>query len=170
MVSRLTQSRGLFRCWRKFVVYPFLVEEFCDSADLRQQPMLPVASHRAMPENRWRWSDRPESGARCGCSSMVEQEPSKLMTAVRFRPPAPSRCSSAVEQRTCNPLVAGSTPAAGSKTKGNWRVTGSHTRLKRICAAVRRGARTGGFNPLSPVASRVGELSKTHPKGEDGLA
>ena len=117
MVSRLTQSRGLFRCWRKFVVYPFLVEEFCDSADLRQQPMLPVASHRAMPENRWRWSDRPESGARCGCSSMVEQEPSKLMTAVRFRPPAPSRCSSAVEQRTCNPLVAGSTPAAGSKKK-----------------------------------------------------
>ena len=26
------------------------------------------------------------------------------------------------------------------------------------------------FKPLSPVASRVGELSKTHPKGEDGLA
>lgn len=54
MASRLTQSRGLFRCWRKFVVYPFLVEEFCESEDLRQQPMLPVASHRAMPENRWR--------------------------------------------------------------------------------------------------------------------
>ena len=115
MVSRLTQSRGLFRCWRKFVVYPFLVEEFCDSADLRQQPMLPVASHRAMPENRWMWSDRPESGARCGCSSMVEHRPSKPGMGVRFRPPAPSRCSSAVEQRTCNPLVAGSTPAAGSK-------------------------------------------------------
>ena len=91
MVSRLTQSRGLFRCWRKFVVYPFLVEEFCDSADLRQQPMLPVASHRAMPENRWRWSDRPESGARCGCSSMVEHRPSKPGMGVRFRPPAPRR-------------------------------------------------------------------------------
>lgn len=68
-------------------------KSFCDSADLRQQPMLPVASHRAMPENRWRWSDRPESGARCGCSSAVEQRPSKS-------------------------LVVGSIPTARSKKQG----------------------------------------------------
>ena len=147
MVSRLTQSRGLFRCWRKFVVYPFLVEEFCDSADLRQQPMLPVASHRAMPENRWRWSDRPESGARCGCSSMVEHRPSKPGMGVRFRPPAPTR-------KAIDPVYAALIGADERNGGGSCGQRGT----------VRRSSDT-----LS-VASRVGELSETHPKGEDGLA
>ena len=113
---------------------------------------LPVASHRAMPENRWRLElpGRYKAGAH------------SLLPCWHV--------AQLAEQAAVNRQVVGSIPTAGSKTKGNWRVTGSHTRLKRICAAVRRGARTGGFNPLSPVASLVGELSETHPKGEDGLA
>ena len=70
-------------------------KSFCDSADLRQHPMPPVASHRAMPENRWRLElpGRYKAGARCGCSSAVEQRPSKA-------------------------LVVGSSPTARSKKQG----------------------------------------------------
>ena len=145
MVSRLTQSRGLFRCWRKFVVYPFLVED--DSADLRQQPMLPVASHRDMPANRWRWSDRPESGARCGCSSMVEHRPSKPGMGVRFRPPAPTRKAIATNREIAD---------ASAWQSPSLLVRAMHG-ASRAPNNVKRSARKGGGapNPGGPRSARA---------------
>ena len=59
----------------------------------------------------------------CGCSSMVEPQPSKLMTAVQFRSPAPAEAgyvfgscpySSVVEHFLGKKEVTGSTPVMGS--------------------------------------------------------
>src|ERR1043166_6463317 len=41
----------------------------------------------------WHASRAAVSCAACGCSSMVEQQPSKLMTRVRFTSPAPALSS-----------------------------------------------------------------------------
>jgi hypothetical protein len=52
----------------------------------------------------------------CGCSSMVEPQPSKLMMWVRYPSPAPDfgPRSSGVEHFIGNEEVAGSIPAVGS--------------------------------------------------------
>lgn len=53
----------------------------------------------------------------CGCSSMVEQKPSKLMTRVRFPSPAQKklrRCSSGVEHSLGKGEAMGSIPIIGS--------------------------------------------------------
>ena len=50
----------------------------------------------------------------CGCSSMVECQPSKLNTWVRFPSPAFfAQIAQSVEQRTENPRVTGSIPVLG---------------------------------------------------------
>ncbi len=46
-------------------------------------------THRLCPVGADAPSTVMRSAARCGCSSMVEQQPSKLMTRVRFPSPAP---------------------------------------------------------------------------------
>ena len=90
------------------------------------------------------------------------------MTAIRFRLPAPSRCSSAVEQRTCNPLVAGSTPAAGSKKKhGSQPVPGRRPPRGRYravllvgeCAVVMRNALTVLVKGLGRELQKAGITS-----------
>ena len=61
---------------------------------------------------------------KCGCNSMVECQPSKLITRVRFPSPAPFFCQNGqtsvpvaqgIEQRTSNPLVGGSIPSWDAK-------------------------------------------------------
>ena len=61
---------------------------------------------------------------KCGCNSMVECQPSKLITRVRFPSPAPFFCqkwqtsvpvAQGIEQRTSNPLVGGSIPSWDAK-------------------------------------------------------
>ena len=89
------------------------------------------------------WAGRQEVGVGClgqgGCSSMVEQKPSKLMTRVRFPSPAPSLyvcccidcdisgpCSSVVEhslgkgEATCSIHVMGTTNFIGTRYGGNF--------------------------------------------------
>ena len=109
--------------------------------------MLPVASHRAMPENRWMWSDRPESGARCGCSSMVEHRPSKPGMGVRFRPPAPTRKAIATNREIAD---------ASAWQSPSLLVRAMHG-ASRAPNNVKRSARKGGGapNPGGPRSARA---------------
>ena len=64
----------------------------------------------------------------CGCSSMVELQPSKLTTWVRFPSPAPfyiKKClnSSAVEQSAVNRSVGGSNPSSSASGRLEKRLT-----------------------------------------------
>ncbi len=58
----------------------------------------------------------PSVSYACGCSSMVEPQPSKLMVRVRFPSPAPMRGLSAILGRRV--------PSIGSRQRSRWTETG----------------------------------------------
>ena len=90
----------------------------------------------------------------CGCSSMVEHQPSKLDTWVRFPSPAftlPSQCNmcsqlSWIEQRPSKPWVGGSNPFEHIRDKSRWPMVG----IAQLVSAPDCGSGGPGFESLYP--------------------